>query len=172
LNEPFLVADAFVKHYEERYFMWYIYGTQWIDSPGVDQPERVYKIGGAWSHDAKEWRRQDRRLIEDILGETECQALPTVTYHAGRYHMFFCFRRALGFRDNSQRAYRIGYAFSDDLVTWTRDDDKAGINCSDDGWDSQMMCYPHVFSCDDSVYMLYNGNDFGKHGFGLARWEE
>jgi hypothetical protein len=31
-----------------------------------------------------------------------------------------------------------------------------------------MQCYPHVFTCDDRVYMLYNGNEFGKFGFGLA----
>lgn len=32
-----------------------------------------------------------------------------------------------------------------------------------------MMSYPHVFECDDNIYMLYNGNTFGKDGFGLAR---
>jgi hypothetical protein len=25
-----------------------------------------------------------------------------------------------------------------------------------------------VFECDGKVYMLYNGNEFGRHGFGLA----
>ena len=32
-----------------------------------------------------------------------------------------------------------------------------------------MMCYPNVFECDDDIYMLYNGNEFGKYGFGLAK---
>jgi len=31
-----------------------------------------------------------------------------------------------------------------------------------------MMCYPHVFTCDGAAYMLYNGNRFGREGFGLA----
>jgi hypothetical protein len=31
-----------------------------------------------------------------------------------------------------------------------------------------MLCYPNVFECDDRVYILYNGNEFGRHGFGAA----
>ena len=31
------------------------------------------------------------------------------------------------------------------------------------------MCYPNVFKCNDQVYMLYNGNEFGRNGFGIAR---
>jgi hypothetical protein len=31
-----------------------------------------------------------------------------------------------------------------------------------------MQCYPHVFECDGKVYLLYNGNEFGRYGFGLA----
>ena len=25
-----------------------------------------------------------------------------------------------------------------------------------------------LFECDGSVYLLYNGNEFGRHGFGIA----
>jgi len=31
-----------------------------------------------------------------------------------------------------------------------------------------MHHYPHVFQLDNKWYMLYNGNEFGKYGFGLA----
>jgi hypothetical protein len=31
-----------------------------------------------------------------------------------------------------------------------------------------MQCYPHTFQSDGKVYMLYNGNEFGRFGFGLA----
>jgi hypothetical protein len=33
------------------------------------------------------------------------------------------------------------------------------------------MCYPHVFQAFEKVYLLYNGNNFGKYGFGLAELE-
>jgi sucrose-6-phosphate hydrolase SacC (GH32 family) len=86
----------------------------------------------------------------------------------GSYHMYFCYREAHGFRSESNSAYRIGYARSTDLLHWVRDDLSSGIDVSADGWDSEMQCYPHVFECDGQVYMLYNGNEFGRHGFGLA----
>ena len=31
-----------------------------------------------------------------------------------------------------------------------------------------MICYPFVFEHKVNKYMLYNGNDYGKDGFGLA----
>jgi hypothetical protein len=37
------------------------------------------------------------------------------------------------------------------------------------GWDAQMANYPHVFALDDEVYMLYQGNEMGRTGMGLAR---
>jgi hypothetical protein len=85
--------------------------------------------------------------------------------------MFFCYRQSFDFRSNPDRGYRVGHAWSDDLVTWTRDDDDPQLETEPDAWDGEMQCYPHVFECDGSVYLLYNGNQFGRHGFGLARLE-
>ena len=82
--------------------------------------------------------------------------------------MYFCYRYATDFRTNPQRAYRLGYAYSFDLIEWTRDDENAGIERSKDGWDSEMMCYPFLFSDENKNYLLYNGNAFGRYGFGLA----
>jgi hypothetical protein len=36
------------------------------------------------------------------------------------------------------------------------------------GWDSEMIEYPFVFDHAGERYMLYNGNGYGKSGFGLA----
>ena len=41
-----------------------------------------------------------------------------------------------------------------------------------DGWDSEMQCYPHVFWCGDTAFLLYNGNAFGRGGFGGAVLEK
>ncbi len=167
LHEPFLVGDAFVQVYDKEWHMWYIYGTKWIDN---DQEEtaRVYKIGHATSPDGINWNKEGRQIIADKLNADECQALPTVIFNEGKYHMFFCYREAIGFRKNKEKGYRIGYAHSIDLINWTRDDASAGIDVSAEGWDSEMQCYPNVFKCDDKIYLLYNGNEFGRYGFGLA----
>jgi hypothetical protein len=168
LHEPFLVCDAFVSIFENTYNMWYIYGTKWIEEAGEKEPQRVYKIAGAKSVDGIIWERDGKQIIPDRLNENECQALPSVVYFGNRYHMFFCYREATGFREKKERGYRIGYAFSQDLKNWVRNDEEGGMHVSADGWDSDMQCYPHVFHCDNNIYLLYNGNEFGRHGFGLA----
>lgn len=172
LSEPFLVADAFVQRYGDKYHMWYIYGTKWQKFSETEPPDRVYKIAHATSSDGIDWRRDGRRIISDRLNPDECQALPTVFAVDDVYHMYFCYREASGFRQDSRRAYRLGYARSTDLENWVRDDSLAGIDVSAEGWDAQMQCYPHTFEVDGEVYMLYNGNEFGRHGFGLAVLEK
>lgn len=168
LHEPFLVGDSFVNVYNDTFHMWYIYGQRWLEPTAEEPAARVYKIAHATSPDGVNWTREGRDIIADKLNADECQALPTVLHFRDRYHMYFCYREATGFRTKSERGYRLGYAWSDDLVTWTRNDAEAGIDTTPGSWDSDMMCYPHIFRVDDKAYLLYNGNEFGKHGFGLA----
>jgi len=168
LHEPYLVVDGFVKNYDNIFHMWYIYGTEWTQINDNEEAERTYKIGHATSLDGVIWNKESKQIISDSI-EYECQALPTVIKIRNRYHMYFAYRSTFDFRNNSNNSYKIGYAYSDDLIKWTRDDNNAGIELSDTGWDCEMMSYPHVFECDNEVYMLYNGNSFGKDGFGIAR---
>lgn len=173
LKEPMLVGDSFVQVYNDKFYMWYIFGQRWIERNGDEPEARVYKIAQATSDDGITWVKEDgKAIISDVLNINECQALPTVTKIGNRYHMFFCYREATDFRKNPNRGYKVGYAWSDDLVNWQRDDQDAGISLSKEGWDSEMMCYPHIFQFKQKVYLLYNGNEFGRHGFGLAELEK
>jgi hypothetical protein len=172
LHEPFLVADAFVAPFEGVLHMWYIFGTKWQKFEASSAPDRVYKIAHATSRDGLSWHRDGKPIIADRLNADECQALPSVFYRNGAYHLFFCYRQAHGFRSDRHSAYRIGYARSGNLQEWIRDDSNAGINVSGEGWDSQMQCYPNTFEVDGTVYMLYNGNEFGRFGFGLGVLED
>tara|TARA_Y100001968_G_C19355700_1_gene717072 strand:+ start:338 stop:1294 length:957 start_codon:yes stop_codon:yes gene_type:complete len=173
LNEPFLVGDAFVTKFKNLYHMWYIYGNKWISDPSEKEPQRIYKIVHATSKNGINWEREGKHIITDVIGENECQALPTVIYHKQKYHMYFCFRDAIGFRFDESKGYKIGYAYSYDLINWKRDDENAGITKGPEGsWDSNMICYPHLFKCDNKIYLLYNGNEFGRFGFGIAVLED
>lgn len=172
LHEPFLIGDAFVIKQDSIFHMWYIFGTKWIKADESAAPDRVYKIAHATSTDAINWDRDGRPIIADKLNADECQALPTVFERGGIHHMYFCYREAHGFRNQSSHAYRLGYACSRDMIHWERNDSQAGIDVSAEGWDAQMQCYPHTFKLDDKVYMLYNGNEFGRLGFGLAVLED
>lgn len=169
LHEPFLVGDPFVNVVDGLYHMWYIFGTRWVRFEDGRPPDRVYKIGHATSTDGITWRKEEgRQIVADALHENESQALPTVIRIGAFHHMFFCFRESSDFRTGKGRGYRIGHAWSADLVHWTRDDDTGGLPLADAGWDSEMMCYPHAFELDGRIHLLYNGNEFGKHGFGVA----
>lgn len=64
--------------------------------------------------------------------------------------------------------YRIGYAESIDGLSWIRKENMAGIAVSKTGWDSEMIAYPFIFDHNEQRYMLYNGNNYGKTGFGIA----
>lgn len=172
INEPFLIGDPFVMKLKNFYHMWYIYGTAWIKSTESNAKERVYKIGHAKSIDLINWEKSNLQIITDKLGKNECQALPSVISHGGKFHMLFCYRQAIGFRNKSENAYRIGYATSTNGIDWERSDEQVGISTTPGGWDSDMMCYPHLFKIDNKVYLLYNGNEFGRFGFGLALLED
>ncbi|GHB62116.1 hypothetical protein GCM10008107_08870 [Psychrosphaera saromensis] len=168
LHEPFLIGDPFVLQHKKVFHMWYIYGVKWLTKPDTLENERVYKITHATSADGVNWKRDSSPIIDDKMLEDECQAMPTIFQHNGQFHMYFCYRSAFDFRRNRDCGYKIGYAYSYNLVDWVRDDRLSGIELSIQGWDSEMMCYPNIITVNHRVYMLYNGNEFGKHGFGVA----
>ena len=173
LHEPCLVGDGFVKIVDGVFHMWYIFGTGWKMFSVGSPPDRTYKIGHAVSSDGINWVKEEaRQIIDDRLGADESQALPTVITIGERHHMFFCYRKSSDFRKNRNRGYRIGHAYSDDLKNWTRDDDNPLLDVTPGDWDSDMLCYPNVFECGGKVHLLYNGNEFGRYGFGLAVLEQ
>ena len=172
-NEPFLVGDGFVRVIDGQFHMWYIFGTRWQSPVANAAPDRTYKIGHATSSDGLNWEKEEgRQIIPDALGLDECQALPSVVEINRRYHMFFCYRQSFDFRTNRDRGYRIGHAYSDDLSNWTRNDSDPHLEGTAGEWDSDMQCYPHVFELNGKVHLLYNGNEFGRLGFGLASLEQ
>ena len=166
-DEPFILSGPKIRKYGDIWRLWYIAGRKWKVIDG--KPEPIYKIRMASSVDGINWTKLNKDIIVDKLGEDEAQASPDVIFSRGRYHMFFCYRQASDFRRNKDRSYRIGYAYSDDLLNWTRDDSRVGIDVSASGWDSEMLAYPHVLELDGTVYLLYLGNQVGRFGFGAAR---
>jgi hypothetical protein len=164
-DEPFVLSGPKIRRFGGQYQLFYIAGRKWKRVDG--RPEPVYKIRLATSDDGILWRKHGRDLIESRVEPDEAQASPDVFFASGRYHMFFCYRYSSHFRSR-QNGYRIGYATSTNLVDWVRDDARAGIDVSEEGWDSEMISYPHVFELDGRTYMAYLGNQVGRHGFGVA----
>ncbi len=167
-DEPFVVTSPKIRKYGDTWYLGYTAGRKWFLDQG--RAEIVYKIRMAESKNGVDWKIWNRDIIPNKLGLDEAQACPDIIYSNDIYHMFFCYREATDFRHNKQRAYRIGYASSPDMIEWTRDDSRAGIDASEENtWDSDMVAYPTVFELDGSIYMLYLGNEVGRQGFGLAK---
>ena len=166
-EEPFLVGDPFVIQTNGRWDMFYIFGTGW--TPGEDGvAERTYKIGHRQSGDGVTWSSPSpgREVVPSIQPQ-EAQAMPSVVLTDTRALMFFCYRDTFGFRSEASKAYMLALAESSDLINWTRlEVDFESIR---DHWCSEMMCYPDVHIRDDYLYLLFNGNSFGKAGIGAAR---
>lgn len=164
-DEPFVLSGPKIRRFNDQWQLFYIAGRKWKMIEGKAEP--VYKIRMAISEDGLTWRKINRDLIPSRIEDDEAQASPDVFFANGKYHMFFCYRYSSHYRGRT-KGYRIGYASSIDMYEWTRDDSKAGIDVSDDGWDSEMISYPHLFEVDGKTYMAYLGDQVGRYGFGLA----
>lgn len=140
------------------YRMWYGSTVSWDAGNG----EMLHVIHHAHSCDGHLWERQGLAVPFE-LGRIQAFSRPTVAVAPdGSFEMWFSYRGAPGL------SYRIGYAVSVDGLAWRLALDLAGIDVSESGWDSMMIEYPYVFRHRDAQYMLYNGNDYGKTGFGIA----
>lgn len=163
-EEPFIQNSPCVSVVDDEFRMWYSSGTRWVESAqGI---EAIYVIMQAKSRDGVRWDRDGRPCVPAVV-EHECQTSPTVVRIGERYHMWFCYRHGIDFR-NADRGYRIGHAWSDDLADWHRDDECGVLMPSAAGWDAEMVCYPCVLEIDGRLHMFYSGNAFGRDGFGFA----
>ena len=164
-DEPFVISGPKIRKFDGVWHLFYIAGRKWKLVDGRAEP--VYKIRMATSHDGLDWLKHNKDLVPSRIEEDEAQASPDVFYANGKYHMFFCYRYSSDYR-GKQNGYRIGYASSTNLTDWVREDSKAGIDVSENGWDAEMISYPHVFHLDGKTYMAYLGDQVGRYGFGLA----
>lgn len=164
--EPFILSGPKIRSFNDQLFLFYIAGREWfLDG---DRHEPVYRIRMATSVDGIEWNRANRDLIPALDDDDEAQASPDVFWMGGRYHMLFCFRRIRNYR-GKEGGYRLGYASSHDLLAWTRDDSRVNLSPSTEGWDSEMIAYPHYFEVEQQSFLFYLGNGVGRDGFGLCQ---
>lgn len=140
------------------YRMWYGSTHSWDAGNG----EMLHVLHGARSIDGHTWQLEGP-CVPFAIGEAQAFSRPTVIRRDdGSYRMWYSCRSGLG------EPYRIGSAVSQDLDHW--DFVTPGIDVSRQGWDEQMIEYPFVWHHEGRMLMLYNGNDYGATGFGLAEW--
>jgi hypothetical protein len=164
--EPFFTGTSCVLVEGGVWKNWYLSCTGWTKVDGKAEPR--YHIKYAESRDGINW---DRRGVVAIDYKSMSEAgivRSSVLKENDLYRMWYSYRGGVDYRTNLNTSYRIGYAESKDGISWTRLDDLAGVDVSQDGWDSEMIEYPHVLIHNGKKYMFYNGNKFGHSGFGYA----
>lgn len=158
-EDPFSLSYPFVLIEGGKFRMWYGSNLKW----GTTQKDMYHIIKYAESLDGIRWKRNSIVCI-DSKYDSECAfSRPCVIKENNVFKMWYSYRG--GPRGET---YRIGYAESADAITWDRKDEEVGLDVSESGWDSEMIEYPFVFDHKGKRYMLYNGNSYGKTGFGLA----
>jgi hypothetical protein len=157
--DPYLTASPWVLIEGGVWRMWYVSGLAWVTSHG--KPRHKYHIRYAESRDGIVWDRRGIVCIDFKSDDEYAIARPCVVRDGGTYRMWYSYR---GDR------YRIGYAESSDGVVWTRLDERAGIDVSPGAWDGDMIEYPCIVDAGTRRLMLYNGDDYGRTGIGVAEW--
>ena len=151
-HDPCLVTSPFVLRDDGRWRMWYVSGFAWREEGGALRS--YYDVKYAESDDGVAWRRDGRVCVALEDGERNV-GRPCVVRDGSGYRMWFASDRGEG--------YRIGCAESVDGLVWGRVE-AGGLEPGPEAWDSDAVAYPWVAG----RYLLYNGNAFGRDGFGLA----
>lgn len=167
--EPYFSGTSFVLLDGSLFKMWYLSCIKWELIEG--KPEPFYNIKYAESIDGVNWKQTGKVAIE-LRDDEGGLVSAAVIKHNNIYKVWFGKRKKANYRDLVKNSYRIGYAESKDGIVWERKDEFAGIDLSKSGWDSEMISYPYVVRSNGKLYMFYNGNGFGKTGFGYAIWEK
>lgn len=160
-HDPFLTGAPWVIGENGRLRMWYISGTEWVPAAAEGEaPTHYYSIKHATSEDGIVWQTNDQLCLPYLENE-HAIARPVVMAVDGGYRMIYSARR-LG------ETYRIYSANSADGLSWQRDS-LPMIDVAASGWDSEMICYGSRLDSPKGNFLLYNGNAYGKDGFGAAR---
>ena len=144
--------------------LWYIGGSEWTELDGKSMP--VYDIRYSESADGITW--PDEGAVQIAVSQVDEHGFGrpcVIEKPGGGYRMFYSVRR------KSFGAYRMGYAESPDGRDWTRMDDRLGLDVTPGSFDSDAIMYAAPIEVDGVLYVFYNGNDFGREGFAVARLE-
>lgn len=139
--------------------MWYDSADEW-QTPELPR----YNIKYSESTDGINWVRKGIVSVDYRSRDESRVSRASVIKEDGVYKMWHCYALNSG-------GYSMGYAESADGYRFERKSDSMTIHVSPEGWDSEMVCYPHVFVHDGRKIMLYCGNGYGRSGFGMAVME-
>lgn len=162
-EEPFSRSAPYILLEGTTWRMWYWSCIAWQQDGAHVHYQNV--IRHASSQDGIHWQASPEICIRPNFPDEYAIGRPCVVKTPHAYKMWYSVR-------SHTNTYRIGYAESSDGLLWQRLDEKAGIDVSETGWDSEMICYPSILSIEGETLLFYNGNRHGYSGFGYALWKD
>lgn len=165
IYDPIWVGQPCVIREDNKWKMWYLscVKIQIVN----DHPEPFYEVKIAISDDGVNWvRNGDVALSIDSTNGIDAIGRPYV-YKAGPlYYMFHSDRMAKDYRHDRKSAYSIRLSSSLDGNTWSSEE--LTIQGLEADWCSLMNEYASYIKCGEKELLFFNGNGFGKTGFGYA----
>jgi hypothetical protein len=158
-ENPLSVGYPFVLRDGAGWRMWFGSHLSW----GQQGLEMLHVIKQARSSDLVTWTPSDTVVI-DVAGKADppefAISRPSVLREPdGSLSMWYARRRP---------HYQLGFAHSVDGTRWERRDRDLRFVGRPEAWEARERTYPFVFDHGGRRYMLYNGNGYGREGFGIA----
>jgi hypothetical protein len=166
-DEPFIRSALTIVENNNEFHIWYVSAYKWeLMNNEVFKNKLLpnYNIRYCKTKNFKDFELYNEPVIRAKDENEFGFGRPWCILENNIYKMWYSLRR-------KNITYRIGYAESKDGIHWERKDNEAGIDVSENGWDSEMICYPAVIKVKGKTYLFYNGNNNGVTGFGYAELE-
>ena len=166
--DPYFTSAPTLLRTSDGYRMWYVGGTQWRETNG--ELELFYEIRTTRSSDGLIW---DLRSETAVALDAPIEAglgRPWIAEIGGGRRLLMS-RRGESFRGPGEGAYQLVSIAADSQGSFSgtaepvRFENPPGAG----DFDSWMQAYACIVPHRDDLIMLYNGNDFGRAGFGWAR---
>lgn len=157
--DPISISYADIIQDQDTYYLFYGSTITW----DAGNQEMIHVINVATSKDAEHWEKHGL-AVPYQKNKIQAFSRPTIMKIDNVWHMWFSYRGGNGDK------YKIGHAKTTNLLSWDLDLEKTSLYANPNAaWESEMVEYPYVFKYQNDIYMLYNGNSYGKTGIGLAK---
>jgi hypothetical protein len=166
--DPYFTSAPAVLRTPDGYRMWYVGGTQWREING--KAELFYEIRTTRSSDGMIWNPRSETAVALDSPKEAGLGRPWIT-ETGRGRRLWLSRRGGAYRGPGEGAYQLVSIAADERGWFSGPAEPVEFDNPPgaEDFDSWMQAYACVVPYRDDLIMLYNGNDFGRAGFGWAR---
>jgi hypothetical protein len=157
-GEEYFRTAPYVYMAGGRWGMLYIGGGTFFNGPGGKRLP-TYSLRQTYSDDGIVWDQPSRELLRPNTARGEIGFGRPVGWHdgSGWPELMLSIRTVQGYR-------LAGLSYGASAALRQRE----LLPTSKLGWDSEMVCFGAPCVAGESEFLFYNGNQFGRAGFGLA----